>query len=57
MWAKLWTVGPQQYIPTVVESAGRNSSTARVSVLNNFTDILKLPKLRENPGNKSAKQC
>ena len=41
MCAKLWTVGPQQYIPTAAVCCGLNSSTARDNVLNSFTDILR----------------
>src|SRR5688572_7581618 len=36
MCAKLWTVGPQQYIATRPGSRGCNSSSARDRVLNSF---------------------
>src|SRR5689334_22044355 len=37
MWAKLWTVGPQVYMRTVVPSAGEKLSAAPVSVFVNLS--------------------
>jgi hypothetical protein len=64
MCAESCTVGPQQYMPTFLPAAssGANSSTDRVSVLNNFNAMLQdgqsrgftLPAKAENPAYSSC---
>src|SRR5689334_21044812 len=43
MWAKSYTVGPQQYMPTFfpARSSGTNSSSERERVLDSYKAILK----------------
>src|SRR5262249_34116285 len=59
MWAKSYTVGPQQYMPAFLPagSSGTNSCNERVSVLNIFQDITNGTELRRRREKMEVRNC